>query len=381
MELMQGHLRQVQKIAAEGIKRLEGNGRKTPFSATLYGELSQVHYQWHELDEFRKNSTLSIQASGKSGYSDPEIYHAIMLSKIAQMEDDWISADKELQKAIDLAGMIPPAMVRENLISQQVRVLLAFDRIKDVENILKQEGFSFDETFSHPVLEPDSNITHPIGLLFTCAVRVLLFLGKYNQDRKQLIRGIDLASILLKGELHCNHIPIVIETLLIRSQLFGELGEEENCLVDLLQALEYGKPERFLSVFIEEGKPVAESLMLLLEQNQSGKIYTAYIQAMLDLFPGAFIKKEVFKKQLASHTNDVINEMTEVAPLVEALTKREMEVLQLIVAGDSNQEIAGKLVITVSAVKKHISNILGKLGVKSRTQAIASARLHKLITT
>ncbi len=71
--------------------------------------------------------------------------------------------------------------------------------------------------------------------------------------------------------------------------------------------------------------------------------------------------------------------MNELEPLVEALTKREMEVLQLIVAGDSNQEIADKLVITVSAVKKHTGNIFGKLGVKSRTQAIARARLHKLI--
>ncbi len=298
MELMQGHLRQVHKIATEGIKRFEGDGRKTPFSATLYGELSQIHYQWHELDEFRKNSSLSIQASGKSGYSDPEIYHAIMLSKIAQMEDDWISADEELQKAIDLAGMIPPAMVRENLISQQVRVLLAFDRIKDVEKILRQEGFSFGVNFTHPDLEPDSNIIHPVGLLFVSAVRVLLFLGIKNQDRKELLRGIDLASILIKGELHCNHIPIVIETLLIRSQLYKALGDEEKSLADLLQALDYGKPERFLSVFVEEGKPVAESLMLLLERKQSGSIDTEYIKAMLELFPGSFIKKEVLKSTL-----------------------------------------------------------------------------------
>ncbi|HEX9028780.1 MAG TPA: LuxR C-terminal-related transcriptional regulator, partial [Anaerolineales bacterium] len=58
---------------------------------------------------------------------------------------------------------------------------------------------------------------------------------------------------------------------------------------------------------------------------------------------------------------------------VEALTHRELEVLKLIAAGDSNQAIAEKLFITVSAVKKHTSNIFGKLSVNSRTQAVARA--------
>ncbi|HEX7975512.1 MAG TPA: LuxR C-terminal-related transcriptional regulator, partial [Anaerolineales bacterium] len=60
--------------------------------------------------------------------------------------------------------------------------------------------------------------------------------------------------------------------------------------------------------------------------------------------------------------------------LVEALTHRELEVLGHIAAGDSNQTIAEKLVITISAVKKHTSNIFGKLNVNSRTQAVARAR-------
>ena len=59
--------------------------------------------------------------------------------------------------------------------------------------------------------------------------------------------------------------------------------------------------------------------------------------------------------------------------LVEPLTPRELEVLHLICAGDSNQTIADKLVITVSAVKKHTGNILGKLGVTSRAQAMVKA--------
>ncbi|MEO8289092.1 MAG: response regulator transcription factor [Chloroflexota bacterium] len=61
-------------------------------------------------------------------------------------------------------------------------------------------------------------------------------------------------------------------------------------------------------------------------------------------------------------------------PLVEPLTRREQEVLQLLMSGASNDEIAARLVISLATVKKHVSNILGKLGVESRTQAVARAR-------
>jgi len=65
--------------------------------------------------------------------------------------------------------------------------------------------------------------------------------------------------------------------------------------------------------------------------------------------------------------------------LIEALTGREIEVLKLIAAGCSNQEIAEKLVIEASTVKRHLSNIYGKLGVNSRTQAVARSRELGLI--
>jgi LuxR family transcriptional regulator, maltose regulon positive regulatory protein len=49
-------------------------------------------------------------------------------------------------------------------------------------------------------------------------------------------------------------------------------------------------------------------------------------------------------------------------------------VLHLLVAGSSNSEIASELVISLATAKKHVSNILGKLGVANRVQAIAHAR-------
>lgn len=66
-------------------------------------------------------------------------------------------------------------------------------------------------------------------------------------------------------------------------------------------------------------------------------------------------------------------------PLIEPLSARELEVLRLVDAGLTNRQIAERLVVTVATAKKHIENLNGKLGVHSRTQALARARELGLI--
>jgi LuxR family maltose regulon positive regulatory protein len=65
--------------------------------------------------------------------------------------------------------------------------------------------------------------------------------------------------------------------------------------------------------------------------------------------------------------------------LTLTLTRREQEVLGLLAEGASNQDIARSLVISLDTVKKHVSNLLGKLGATSRTQAVAQARARALL--
>ena len=65
--------------------------------------------------------------------------------------------------------------------------------------------------------------------------------------------------------------------------------------------------------------------------------------------------------------------------MIETLTERELEVLTLIAAGLSNQEIANQLVISLATVKSHTSHIYTKLGVRNRTQALARARTLRVL--
>jgi LuxR family maltose regulon positive regulatory protein len=67
------------------------------------------------------------------------------------------------------------------------------------------------------------------------------------------------------------------------------------------------------------------------------------------------------------------------AGLAEPLSRRELEVLRLLAAGKSNQQIADELVVTLATVKSHVGHILGKLAAANRTQAVARARVLGLL--
>jgi DNA-binding NarL/FixJ family response regulator len=76
---------------------------------------------------------------------------------------------------------------------------------------------------------------------------------------------------------------------------------------------------------------------------------------------------------------EVTRQTQPAVPLVEPLTAREIDILRLMAKGNNNREIAETLVITEGTVKNHITNILGKLGVRDRTQAILKAQSLHLV--
>jgi NarL family two-component system response regulator LiaR len=119
------------------------------------------------------------------------------------------------------------------------------------------------------------------------------------------------------------------------------------------------------------------------------------IQAVLKAGAIGFLLKNVPGEELASAIRRAHSGQSSLAPeaaqvLIRAttvsraihpgrnLTGREIEVLALMAEGLSNREISGRLTISSSTVKNHVSNILSKLGTTSRTQAVALAVEHKI---
>ena len=117
------------------------------------------------------------------------------------------------------------------------------------------------------------------------------------------------------------------------------------------------------------------------------------VQGVLSAGAIGYLIKNVTADELAKAIRDAVSGRSTLSPeaataLIRAtrptkqpspgLTEREKEVLSLVVQGQSNQQIAEALVISLATVKAHISSILAKLQVASRAEAIAYAIKHKL---
>jgi len=156
----------------------------------------------------------------------------------------------------------------------------------------------------------------------------------------------------------------VVEVCLLKALTWQALGDAPAALASLERALTLAEPEDYVRLFLDEGPPLARLLYQAAEQG----ILPAYAGRLLTAFPEAG----------AAPTPGRLS--TSPSPIVEPLTERERQILQLIAEGLTNKEIARKLVISVGTVKVHAHNIYGKLGVSGRTQAIAKAREMGLLS-
>jgi len=164
------------------------------------------------------------------------------------------------------------------------------------------------------------------------------------------------ALALLKSALpiaeKMNRIGLVIEYEILIALAAQALGQSEKAMQALERALALAEPEGFVRIFVDEGKPMAR----LLYEKAASRIKPEYVGRLLAAFATAAppAPKRV--------------------EMVEPLSERELEVLRLIAEGLSNEEIAQRLVLSLPTIKWHASNIYGKLGVKSRTEAVAKAK-------
>ncbi len=153
----------------------------------------------------------------------------------------------------------------------------------------------------------------------------------------------------------------VIEIRLLQALAHQMCHEVSLALDALSEVVRLAEPEGYIRSFVDEGAPMEALLYRLRKRNRkSGP--TPYLDTLL----AAFQQESMARAQAG--------EPTKIQLLPEPLSERELQVLQLLARGASNQEIAQQLVIVVDTVKRHVSNIFSKLGVQNRIQAVRQAQ-------
>jgi LuxR family maltose regulon positive regulatory protein len=163
----------------------------------------------------------------------------------------------------------------------------------------------------------------------------------------------------------------VLSTMVLQALALRLVGEKEPALKVLAEALTLAEPGGFIRQFVEQGEPMQ---LLILDyrawiENQSG-VRMHPLRGYVDKLLAAFTTTQTVQ---VSPTKNLQSE------LIEPLSQRELEVLQLICQGFSNQEICQRLYLALDTVKGHNRRIFEKLQVHRRTEAIAKARELNLI--
>jgi LuxR family maltose regulon positive regulatory protein len=156
----------------------------------------------------------------------------------------------------------------------------------------------------------------------------------------------------------------MIEILILQALSHQKQGKTDQSMFALKRALTLAEPEGFIRIFVDEGPPMAQ----LLYEALSHGIAPDYVQQLLRSFPVEETEKPNTPQPHGPNSE-----------LIEPLSEREIEVLQLIAQGLSNREVGDRLYLTLNTVKAHSRTIYSKLGVNNRTQAVAKARSLRII--
>jgi LuxR family maltose regulon positive regulatory protein len=195
-----------------------------------------------------------------------------------------------------------------------------------------------------------------------------LLIAKYKSDRveRSILEAMGLLERLLKAAEESGRMGSVIETLVLQALAHEAQDNVPLALGPLERALALAEPEGYVRIFVDEGQPMAR---LLYEAVTRG-VAPDHARRVLAAFPSA-----------EPEQTDSLTTQAPKSDLTEPLSERELEVLELIAEGLTNREIAARLYLSLNTVKGHTRNIYSKLGVHSRTQAVARARTFGILSS
>jgi LuxR family transcriptional regulator, maltose regulon positive regulatory protein len=146
----------------------------------------------------------------------------------------------------------------------------------------------------------------------------------------------------------------------------------------LRRALALAGPEGFVRLFVDEGPPMAALLERLIREPRDDGSHAVAPDGAPDVYAGRLLEHFALEAARAAPPGNGRSRRARVAGL-EPLSEREIEVLELVAAGQSNAEIAREPYLSVGTVKAHLHHIFGKLLVRNRSQAVARARELRLL--
>ncbi len=322
-----------------------------PTAGPAYVGLGEVAYQRNEMEMALQHVTKGIALCRQFVYTPPLAAGLATLAWIRQAAGDRAAALDAMGEA-GQASLGPPGLFNA-VPAQRARLLLAQGDLAEAARWTSECGLTADDEPDYP--------REPGHLVLT---RVLLAQGQPTQ------------ALALLDRLHApaaaqDRAGSLIEIGALRALALAASGQEAAAVAALAGALTLASPQGYVRVFADEGPPMAALLGQLVSAQRADQTAAGVPLGHLARLQRAF--------DAGTPGPGPGRDVVAVPGIVDPLTSRELEVLEMLAAGRSNQSIAGELVVTLDTVKKHVGHVLGKLGAANRTEAVARARELSLI--
>jgi LuxR family maltose regulon positive regulatory protein len=321
-----------------------------PTVALVYVGLAEVAYQRNELDDALRYVTEGI-ALERQFLSGTPTAGLVTLAWIRQATGDPAGALTAIGEAEQASPA--PASVLNPFPAQRARLLLAQGDVTAAARWTLETGLHTGDEPHYP-REPG----------YLVLARVLL-------AQQRPAEALGLLERLYAAAADQDRRGSQIEAGALRALALAACDRGLDALNALVEVFALACPQGYVRVFADEGPPMAALLAQLIKaQRADGPRVPLGCLARLQRAFGVGPPTPGPRSGPAPMG---------VPGLVEQLTSREVEVLEMVAAGRSNPAIASEFVVTLDTVKKHVSHVLSKLGAANRTEAVARARELGLI--
>jgi LuxR family maltose regulon positive regulatory protein len=362
-----GHLRLAYEESLAALDLIEQMAGYALLKGYFEIVLAQVWYQWNRLEEARSRLHTVIHAAAAWQQLDLLGWGYAELLQVTLARGEWSAARQTLHEVEQVVQRERYGPWPGWLPTMQAQWWLAQGRLQEASD------WAASVVFPEAAWGRDSYAAFPV-------VMRVYFAQRRWQEAVELLDS-------FSGHLDRPANRAITITFLAQSLVaLHHAGQNEQARVIAVRLLALTEPEGYLRVYLDEGEPMRQALLALLaphsRQQELAPSTAASIAKLLAAFEHE--KQDASTPVVAATTPQPARSAARQASTVSSvpgvfLSRREQEVLRLLAAGASNQEIAHTLVISLDTVKKHVSNLLGKLGASSRTQAIIQARALSLL--
>ena len=325
-------------------------------SANLFVRLGEIHYERDELDQAAEMIGKGVPLLELSG-STFLVNAYYQQARIALARDDLFAVHEQVQRLRRVAAGIS----KNYPFAQSGRLLT--DLYLRLASLPLPADYPLGSAFLQKEIEDWAHSVEALGpdkILYlydsqsAVLARSFLFLGLPE-------KVVALLTPLLETARAEGRQRSILQRLSVLARAHLALGDQASAFSAISEALTIAEAHGFIRTILDEGPELRPLLQSALQRNLTPRSASHLLASLSGPEP------ETDPRARANRL------------LVEPLSERELEILSLVADGLSNQQIADKLFVALSTVKKHMSAVLGKLNAESRTEAIQRARTLGLI--